>query len=274
LQSVLGYEPTKIRNYDYRYIFPLRAEKTASFKVNRKMNRWYDHSIGRGGNLINFAILYNNCTVGEFLKSLGANSSFHQPISSSHLKATFSTNAPVKIIAEQPLTSFILQRYLQERRIPIEVAKKYCFEVTLELYERKLFCIGFKNNSDGFELRNSFYKGSIAPKDITPFDISSKEVAVLKASLTSFLSWPFVKVTRSGCLTSVHLADRRNEAIRRTSKCLKEVCYHLVTFFIVQSILDKLIFSALQQSAMLLIFLFSWVSGLAYIDHSLRSLWC
>src|SRR3954447_4981953 len=77
--SSLGYEPTKGNNADYWYLSPLRDEKTASFKVKRKLNRWYDHGMGRGGNLIDFAILYNNCTVGEFLKSLGANLSFHQP---------------------------------------------------------------------------------------------------------------------------------------------------------------------------------------------------
>ncbi len=62
--SSIGYEPAKIRNCDYWYLSPLRDEKTPSFKVNRKLNRWYDHGIGKGGNVIDFAILYNNCTVG------------------------------------------------------------------------------------------------------------------------------------------------------------------------------------------------------------------
>src|SRR5919199_1336957 len=55
--SSLGYQPSKIRNHDYWYHSPLRNEKTPSFKVNRKLNRWYDHGIGKGGNLIDFAIL-------------------------------------------------------------------------------------------------------------------------------------------------------------------------------------------------------------------------
>lgn len=47
----LGHQPVKIRGNDYWYISPLRNEKTASFKINRKLNVWYDHSLQKGGNL-------------------------------------------------------------------------------------------------------------------------------------------------------------------------------------------------------------------------------
>ena len=60
--SKLGYHPTKIRNADHWYLSPLRNEKTSSFKVNRKINRWYDHGLGKGGNIIDFGILYHSCT--------------------------------------------------------------------------------------------------------------------------------------------------------------------------------------------------------------------
>src|SRR3954463_16486244 len=66
----LGYQPEKIRNNDYWYLSPLRNEKTASFKVNRKLNAWYDHGIGKGGNIIDFGILYHRCTVSELLQRL------------------------------------------------------------------------------------------------------------------------------------------------------------------------------------------------------------
>lgn len=47
--KTLGFKPEKIRNNDYWYLSPLREEKTASFKVNRKLNAWYDHEVGREG---------------------------------------------------------------------------------------------------------------------------------------------------------------------------------------------------------------------------------
>ncbi len=70
--SKLGYEPAKIRNADHWYLSPLRDEHTPSFKVNRKINRWYDHGLGKGGNLVDFGILYHNCSVGEFLQKMTA----------------------------------------------------------------------------------------------------------------------------------------------------------------------------------------------------------
>jgi DNA primase len=66
--SSLGFKPRKVRNEDFWYLSPLREEKEASFKVNRKLNVWYDHGIGKGGNLIDFALLYHHCTLYEFLQ--------------------------------------------------------------------------------------------------------------------------------------------------------------------------------------------------------------
>jgi len=47
----LGHFPKKIKNNDYWYLSPFREEKTPSFKVNRKLNLWYDHGTGTGGRI-------------------------------------------------------------------------------------------------------------------------------------------------------------------------------------------------------------------------------
>ena len=54
----LGFNPSKIRNDDHWYLSPFRNEKDASFKVNKTKNVWYDHGIGKGGNLVDFATEY------------------------------------------------------------------------------------------------------------------------------------------------------------------------------------------------------------------------
>jgi DNA primase len=76
--ETLGYQPQKIRNNDYWYLCPLRDEKTTSFKVDRKLNAWYDHGIGKGGNMIDFRILYHHCSIPELLQKLFPFFSFHQ----------------------------------------------------------------------------------------------------------------------------------------------------------------------------------------------------
>src|SRR4051812_48036860 len=66
----LGFKPAKIRNNDYWYLSTLRDEAEASFKVNRKLNTWYDFALGKGGNLIDFRRFYNECLTTELLEKL------------------------------------------------------------------------------------------------------------------------------------------------------------------------------------------------------------
>ncbi len=148
--SKLGHEPSKIRGGDYWYLSPLREEKTPSFKVNRKLNRWFDHGLGQGGNIIDLALLYNNCTVGEFLHQLSSNLSFHQPLVK-HLnkQADSDAESKINILQEKSLSSFSLLRYLQQRKIPIDLAESLCKEVKYELNGKEYFGIGFKNDAGG-----------------------------------------------------------------------------------------------------------------------------
>jgi len=70
--SKLGHEPTDIKGPEYWYHSPFHQEKTPSFSINRKDNVWYDFSEGKGGNLVDFGILYHGCSVSEFLKKYPA----------------------------------------------------------------------------------------------------------------------------------------------------------------------------------------------------------
>lgn len=183
----LGHEPAKIRNNDYWYLSPLREEKTPSFKVNRKLNRWYDHGLGRGGNLIDFGIEYHHCTLVELLDKLSGNLSFQRPAFQT-LKSVNEPEPKIKILSNFPLTSYALIRYLEQRHIPTEIAQKYCCEIRYELNGKTYYSIGFKNDSGGWEIRNPYFKASSSPKDITTFKNGSEEAVVFEG-FTDFLSF-------------------------------------------------------------------------------------
>ncbi|MBF9252256.1 toprim domain-containing protein [Pontibacter sp. 172403-2] len=185
--SGLGHEPAKIRNTDYWYLSPLRDEKTPSFKVNRKLNRWYDHGLGKGGNLVDFAILYHNCTVGEFLQKLNSDLSFQKP-HSRHPEEQVIADHKINILQDFNLSSFALLRYLEQRKIPVEISEQFCREVRYELNNKIFYGIGFKNDSGGYELRNPYFKASSSPKDITTINNGAKEAAVFEG-FTDFLSF-------------------------------------------------------------------------------------
>lgn len=189
--SEIGHQPTKIRGYNYWYLSPLREEKIPSFKVNRKLNRWYDFGLAKGGNIIDFGILYIRCSVGDFLNQNNPQFSSHQPFIKTPKKDTVeSVEDTIKILHEKPLFSYALYRYLQQRKIPFEVAKKHCREVSYGLKGKEYFGIGFKNNSGGYEIRNAYVKLSSSLKDITTIKNGAKEVLVFEGffDFLSFIS--------------------------------------------------------------------------------------
>ena len=185
--SGLGYKPSKIRNADYWYLSPLRNERTPSFKVNRELNRWYDHGMGKGGNLIDFGIAWHHCTVGELLNKLSGRFSFQKPLLSP-LETLHKPEPGITILGDFALTSFGLLRYLSQRHIPVELAGRYCREVRYELNGKIWYGIGFKNDSGGWEIRNSFFKAGSSPKDMTTFKNGSREAVVFEGFM-DFLSF-------------------------------------------------------------------------------------
>ncbi len=185
--SRLGYKPARISKDDHWYHSPLRNEKTPSFKINRRINRWYDHGIGKGGNLIDFGIEYHHCTVGELLDKLNGYFFFQKPL----VHPSGISNEPqhrIKVLKDFTLTSYPLLRYLEQRRIPVETAEKYCREVRYRLNDKTYYGIGFKNDLGGWEIRNPYFKVGSSPKGISTVDNGTDEVIVFEGFM-DFLSF-------------------------------------------------------------------------------------
>ncbi len=185
--SALGHLPVKIRGNDYWYLSPLRSEKTASFKINRYINRWYDHGSGKGGNLIDFAVTYHNCTIKELLQSLQGEFSFHSPVPLSPSDGKL-LNRGIEVLSDYHIGSWSLISYLKERHISCSVAQQYCREVHYRNADRIYYAIGFKNDAGGYELRNINFKASSSPKTMTCIEKGGKGVAVFEGFF-DFLSW-------------------------------------------------------------------------------------
>jgi DNA primase len=190
--ETLGHEPSKIKNQDYWYLSPLRNENTSSFKVNQKLNSWYDHGLGKGGNVVDFGIEYFRCTVSEFLQLLNGKSISsgiglslkNENQQSSNLRiANEKKDNPldkIVIVDVRTLENKLLMAYLNKRSISQEIARQHCKEVDFCLNNRKHTAIGFQNNAGGYELRSENFKGSSSPKDITFIDTQAKSVAVFE----------------------------------------------------------------------------------------------
>lgn len=191
--ALLGYTPKKIKKDDYWYHSPLRDERTASFKINRKKNVWYDHGSGQGGNLIDFGLLYHKCSITELLSKLNGTSSFHPPKQNVFISSP--AESSIQLLSERTIVSLSLLRYLKQRRIAESIAKKYCCEITFSTNGKVFIAIGFKNDHGGFELRNQWYKGSIAPKAVTSIRNSNKELVVFEGFF-DFLSYQTINLNQ------------------------------------------------------------------------------
>lgn len=190
----LGHKPVKVRGNDYWFISPLREERTASFKVNQSKNAWFDFGEGIGGDIIDFGTKYFKCSVGDFLERLSQNKgfdfSFYQhPVAVEKKEAQSSR---IIIAKEEPLQHPALLKYLEERCIPLDIANRYCREVTFQLHNKTYFAIGFQNDKGGFELRNKTFKGSSSPKSTTYFDHNSPDISVFEGFF-DFLSFHTLK---------------------------------------------------------------------------------
>lgn len=190
--ETLGHEPSKIKNQDYWYLSPFRNENTPSFKVNQKLNLWYDHGLGKGGNVVDFGIEYFRCTVSELLQLLNGSSISSETSLSHKNENRQSSNQKIAdkkkdnlldkivIVDVCTLENKFLIAYLHNRSISQEIARQHCKEVDFCLNNRKYTAIGFQNISGGYELRNEIFKGSSSPKDITYIDNQAKTVVVFE----------------------------------------------------------------------------------------------
>lgn len=163
----LGHLPTKQNEKEAWYLNPFATESQASFKLNKRINAWYLHSEGVGGNNTDFMKKYLKTSVNEVLDWAQKQnfSSFHQQQQIKNSKPNYTVDEILDL--QNPN----LKRYLQERGLSPKIYE-YIKEVRFTVGEKRLYAIGFENLSGGFELRNAFYKGSLSKKDISILNLN------------------------------------------------------------------------------------------------------
>jgi hypothetical protein len=176
-----GFIKDKKSNSNFSFFkSPLRDEKTASFAVNERKNTWFDYGSGFGGDVINLVMLMENIEFKEAVNKLNGSNYSHVSIKEAQPLDFFITDI-------KPLVNNNLLNYLRnERKINLDLAKKYCQEVHFENKKKKQYAIGFKNDKGGFELRNKFLKIATTPKWITTMQ-GTKETNIFEGFM-DFLS--------------------------------------------------------------------------------------
>lgn len=139
-----------------------REEKTPSLCVDFMKNSAFDFGTGKGCDVISIVQQIKKCSVSDALKYL---SSFNFPANTERLTEKIQSEPQYRILKINEIRHPALIQYLESRKVSEQ--KKWVWEVHYELHGRKYFGIGFKNNSDGFEIRNNYVKICLGSKDIT-----------------------------------------------------------------------------------------------------------
>ena len=240
-----GYAPARVQGIHYWYYSPLRNESTPSFKVNTERNQWYDFGSGEHGDIIDLVCALHRCTISEAIRLLsGAKQVAHQELSFGGERKI--SERKLEILSAQPLSNPYLLRYLAARAIPLPVASAYCSEVLFQNMNRTYYAIGFANDALGWEIRNMYFKGCIAPKAITTISKATDVLQIFEGFM-DFLSWQTLNPS-STCdtivLNSLALLPRIQEKIksykqvegfldnddagRKSFAVLKQICPQIV----------------------------------------------
>lgn len=162
----LGYQPTGRDSKGLWFYAPYRSERKPSFHVNPRKNVWFDFGTGAGGDIFSLAGEMSGET--DFLRQADyIAEKMHLPVAKPYKPTPFVEEPTFENIEVSRLESPVLLRYLADRDIPKEIAQRHCVKVDYELHGKRYYAVGFRNNADGYELRNPFFKGSYPPKHIT-----------------------------------------------------------------------------------------------------------
>ena len=162
----LGYEPTGRDSKGLWFYAPYRNERKPSFHVNPRKNVWFDFGSGAGGDIFTLAGELFNST--DFIRQAEyIAEKMRMPVSRPYKPEPFIEQPTFEDVKISKLVSPALLKYLADRGIPRNIAQRWCVQVNYRLHGKDYYAIGFENNAHGFELRNSFYKGSYPPKHIT-----------------------------------------------------------------------------------------------------------
>jgi DNA primase len=184
----LGHQPTKQNEKEAWFLNPFGPEKHASFKLNKRLNIWYLFSEGIGGNNIDFMKKFLIASISEVLvwaDNQNFSSFQHQKKTSIQNETKNHEMTEVKEIQHPALLEYIKKR-------KVENQTEFLKEIHYRMYDKNYFGIGFKNDSDGFEIRNAYSKICLGKKDISTIENDSKNLRIFEGFF-DFLSFKNVE---------------------------------------------------------------------------------
>jgi hypothetical protein len=178
--------PSK-QNRKSAFYFALdREERTPSLLVDYSNNTAFDFGTGKKYDVISIVQLIKRCSVAEALSFISLNN-FSQTLPAPAFEVLADTNSVSAVTAVKHPA---LLNYLTKRKLNSEAGE--LVEIHYSDFGKTFFCVGFKNDSGGYEISNALkFKRCLGRKDITSI-CNAQSVLRMFESWSDYLSFKVI----------------------------------------------------------------------------------
>ncbi|MBC6367617.1 toprim domain-containing protein [Algoriphagus sp. AK58] len=198
------------------YFFGFLEQRTGSIAVDDKANVWYDHAAGKGGDIIAAVQEFENKTFFESVESLSGTVPVREFLPRQK------PEIPQKIVVGKvsEISHDALIQYIQGRGIDLQDIAPFGKEVHWQNKGKRYFAVGFPNQSGGWVLRSSIFKGNILGGGISIQVLGTVKSIKVFEGWFDFLS--YLKLSGATDFKAIILNSTANLSLRLMLDILKE----------------------------------------------------
>lgn len=188
LESFFLFPSKDNRRTAFYYAFD-RKERTPSLVVNFNQNIAFDFGTGMKYDNVSLVQGIKKCSVSEALEYLKR---FDYSLPTKEITKTndFKPKSGYQILEIKEVEHPSLIDYLKSRKL--DSLKSELKEIHYELNGKNYFGLGFKNDSDGYEIRNPYIKLCLGKKDLTSINNQSKTLRIFEG-FADYLSFKILE---------------------------------------------------------------------------------
>jgi hypothetical protein len=196
--------------------FGFLEQRTGSIAVDDKANVWYDHAAGKGGDIIAAVQEFENKTFFESVESLSVTVPVREFLPRQK------PEIPQKIVVEKvsEISHDALIQYIRGRGIELQDITPFGKEVHWKNKGKRYFAVGFPNESGGWVLRSSIFKGNILGGGISIQVLGTIKSIKVFEGWFDFLS--YLKLSGETDFKAIILNSTANLSLRLMLDILKE----------------------------------------------------
>lgn len=198
------------------HFFGFLEQRTGSIAVDDRSNVWYDHAAGHGGDIFRAVQVFENKTFVESVERLpGA-----IPVTKIIQRRPLEERQKILVEKVSEISHDALINYIRGRGIELEDIMPFAKEVHWRNKGKRYFAIGFPNESCGWVLRSSIFKGNILGGGISIQVLGTPGGIKIFEGWFDFLS--YLKLSGDTDFKAIILNSTANLSLRLMLEILKE----------------------------------------------------